>query len=398
MSAGVAVRDEPTAAPNKVTVPIEWHLLTGEYPPQHGGVSDYSRLIARGLAEAGDRVVVWAPPSSDVDVPDHPRIDVQRLPDRFGPSSWRVIGNALDGTSEPYRLLVQYVPHAFGWKGANLPFCVWLRARRRDHLWIMFHEVAYPFERGAGLRRHALAAINRAMVSLLGASVERSFISIPAWQPGVEAAMRKGTPIKWLPVPNAIDVVDDKKHVSEIANRYGQGHPLVGHFGTYGALIRPLLDSAVASLLESSDCRVLLIGRGSKEACAEFASVRPELAGRVHAAGSLDSRDVSLHIQACALMMQPYLDGVSSRRTSAMAALAHAVPVVTTDGPLSEPVWRDSEAVVLVPARDSDALAAAVASLASDPARLRELSRRGRELYDSRFHIRHTIAALRASA
>src|SRR5207248_6476969 len=29
---------------------IEWHVLTGEYPPQPGGVSDYTRQVARGLA------------------------------------------------------------------------------------------------------------------------------------------------------------------------------------------------------------------------------------------------------------------------------------------------------------------------------------------------------------
>jgi glycosyltransferase involved in cell wall biosynthesis len=396
MSSRVAMLHEPATAPNRAMVPIEWHVLTGEYPPQDGGVSDYTRLIARGLAEAGDRVVVWAPPPSSEKSADHPHIDVRCLPDRFGPASWRVIGDALDRTSEPYRLLVQYVPHAFGWKGANVPFCLWLRARRRDHLWIMFHEVAYPFERGAGLRRHALAAVNRAMVSLLGASVERSFISIPAWQPGVQAAVRKGTPLKWLPVPNAIDVVDDKKKSAEIASRYGQDRPLVGHFGTYGDLIRPLLDSTVVSLLARSDCRVLLIGRGSREACAELASAHPELAGRLHATGSMNAADVSHHVRACALMMQPYPDGISSRRTSAMAALAHGVPVVTTEGPLSEPVWRDSGAVLLVPAQDSSAMAAAVASLVADPVRLRDLASRGRELYESRFHIRHTIAALRA--
>jgi hypothetical protein len=63
---------------------------------------------------------------------------------------------------------------------------------------------------------------------------------------------------------------------------------------------------------------------------------------------------------------------------------------------LSEPIWRESGAVVLVAAGAAEALATAVASLAADPGRQRELSRKSRELYDSRFHIRHTIAALRA--
>ena len=40
---------------------IDWHIITGEYPPQPGGVSDYTRLVAEGLAAAGDAVTVWAP-------------------------------------------------------------------------------------------------------------------------------------------------------------------------------------------------------------------------------------------------------------------------------------------------------------------------------------------------
>jgi len=38
-----------------------WAILTGEYPPQPGGVSDYTRLVAEGLAVGGDEVHVWAP-------------------------------------------------------------------------------------------------------------------------------------------------------------------------------------------------------------------------------------------------------------------------------------------------------------------------------------------------
>ena len=160
--------------------------------------------------------------------------------------------------------------------------------------------------------------------------------------------------------------------------------------------ITPLLTATVLPLIANSDCRVLLIGRGSREICDQLSSLHPELAGRLQATGALAAGDVSRHIRACTVMMQPYPDGVSSRRTSAMAPLAHGVPIVTTDGRLSESIWRETGAVVLVPAGEADALATAVASLAADPARQHDLSRKSRELYDSRFHIRHTIAALRA--
>jgi len=206
----------------------------------------------------------------------------------------------------------------------------------------------------------------------------------------------KGTPLKWLPVPNAIDVIEDPRASADIASRYSQGHPLVGHFGTFGALITPLLTATVLPLIADSDCRVLLIGRGSREVCEQLSSLHPELVGRLHATGTLAADDVSRHIRACTVMMQPYPDGISSRRTSAMAPLAHGVPIVTTEGPLSESVWREAGAVVLVPAGEAATLADAVASLAADPTRQRDLSRKSRELYESKFHIRHTIAALRA--
>ena len=38
-----------------------WHIVTGEYPPARGGVSDYTFAIANGLASAGDEVNVWCP-------------------------------------------------------------------------------------------------------------------------------------------------------------------------------------------------------------------------------------------------------------------------------------------------------------------------------------------------
>ena len=392
----------PAACQSSAAAPaaaaFEWHILTGEYPPQPGGVSDYTRLVAQGLADAGDHVVVWAPPAPGPDAPRDARVEVRRLPDCYGPRSLGLLSEALDRAPRPHRLLVQYVPHAFGWKAANLPFCLWLRWHRRDRVWVMFHEVAYPFDLRAGVWKNALATVNRVMASLVGASAERAFVSIPAWRPIVGAVTRAGTPVTWLPVPSAIAVVSDRRASDEIAARYGQGHLLVGHFGTYGDVMTPLVDAAVVSLLERSDCRVVLMGHGSTAARRHLVAAHPDLSERVLAAGSLTAEDVSRHVRACAVLMQPYPDGISSRRTSAMAALAHGMPVVATDGPLTEPIWRTSDAVVLVRPGDADGLAAAAAALLADPARRTDLARRAAALYDAQFDLRHTIAALRISA
>ena len=65
---------------------VSWQLITGEYPPQPGGVSDYSQQVAAGLAEAGDDVQVWAPSAEKMDSKDR-GVSVHGLIDRFGPRS-----------------------------------------------------------------------------------------------------------------------------------------------------------------------------------------------------------------------------------------------------------------------------------------------------------------------
>jgi glycosyltransferase involved in cell wall biosynthesis len=170
-------------------------------------------------------------------------------------------------------------------------------------------------------------------------------------------------------VPSGIPVVKDPAAVATIRAQYGDGHQLVGHFGTYGGLIKPLLAGCLSPLIETSDCRVLLLGHGSDAACQEMVARDPRFADLVHATGALSAAELSRHISACDVMLQPYPDGISSRRTSAMVALAHAVPMVTTAGALTESISQGSEAVVLVPVGDHEALAAATATLLADPMR-----------------------------
>ena len=378
----------------------DWQIITGEYPPQHGGVSDYTHLVAEELARAGDAVTVWAPPVriADRGWPNDGPVRVERLPDHFGLRSLRHLSRELDQRPGPRRLLVQYVPHAFGWKGGNVPFCAWLRSRRRiDSIWVMFHEVWYPFGRDDSLAHNALAAVNRVMASLVGGAAERAFVSIPAWQPLVQNVIG-GRPVDWLPVPSSVPVAADPGETVRVRARYAYGSPLVGHFGTYGRPICALLEPAIHAIVRRTSAQVLLLGRRGDAVARDFEERHGDLKGRVVGAGLLSPQELSHHIAACDVMVQPYPDGVSTRRTSAMAALAHARPIVTTSGWLSEALWEDTGAVALVPVDAPDAMAAATAALLDDEKARCELSARARATYVDRFDVAHTIRALRERA
>jgi len=82
-------------------------------------------------------------------------------------------------------------------------------------------------------------------------------------------------------------------------------------------------------------------------------------------------------IDVCAL---PYRDGASFRRGSLMAALAHGLPIVTTDPRVRVPELANGRAVWLVPPEDPGALAQGIARLANDAPLARSLAAAAAEL------------------
>jgi hypothetical protein len=112
----------------------------------------------------------------------------------------------------------------------------------------------------------------------------------------------------------------------------------------------------------------------------------------------LTTEQLSVHMRACDVMLQPYPDGVSTRRTSAMAALAHERALVTTSGSLTEAFWALDHAAVLMPAGDTTRIVDAVVSLLTDANRRTLLGARALALYRGRFDVVHTIKALRRPA
>jgi glycosyltransferase involved in cell wall biosynthesis len=361
-------------------------------------VSDYTRLVAAGLASAGDAVTVYSPPypeskSSDVGVSLH------RLPDHFGPRGLLALDRALAARPRPDRVLVQYVPHAFGWKGMNVPFAAWVAARaaRVAPVWVMFHEVMFSDAPGQPLRHAVLGRVTRAMARMLAKAADRVFVSVPVWNPVLRRICRTARPGEWLPIPSSVPDAADPAAVAAVRARLGPGATVVGHFGTFGAMNADLIGPPLAALLRRSADRVaLLVGRNGPAFRDRLTGEHPDLAGRVTAPGELPAAAVADHLAACDVLLQPYPDGASSRRTSLMAGLALGVPTATNLGFLSEPVWAECPGVVAAPSADPAELAAAAGRLLGLPPA--ERAARGRAAaawYRARFAVVHTVARLR---
>jgi glycosyltransferase involved in cell wall biosynthesis len=294
---------------------------------------------------------------------------------------------------------VQYVPNAFGYKGMNLPFAAWLASRARSiaPLWVMFHEVMYAF-RWRPAKFALLGAVSRVMARLVAGAADRVFVSIPAWGELLKRHCPRMQCAEWLPVPCTLESMADQARVAEVRDRLAPpGTLLVGHFGTYGRPIAELLEPAVADLLRlEPSAKLVLIGRGSDEFGKRFLATRPEFSSRVAATKELSPADVCAHLQACDLLVQPYPDGVSSRRTSAMAALANGTPLVTNLGALSEPLWSNG-AVVAAATPDPISVSKLTHGLLADPPARAGLGERGATLYRDAFSLNHTVERLRGA-
>jgi len=160
-------------------------------------------------------------------------------------------------------------------------------------------------------------------------------------------------------------------------------------------MLRPL---TLDLLGRRSDVAVLFLGDGSAEFLDDLVAQEPWIRERVHATGRLCAVDLSCHLSACDLMVQRYPDGISARRTSAMAPLSHGIPIVSSIGIHSEPIWAQTGAVALASTDDVESLATQVERLLGDDTERRRVGSAGLTLYARRFDLKHSIDALREGA
>lgn len=353
------------------------HLLTGEYGPKAGGVGAYSQLLVEALSRRGLPVRVW-------DVCD-PALR-QSLPDAL--------------RTQPGYVLLQYVPNVLGARGANVAFCQWLQSLRREgaDIRVMFHEPYMYLSWNPAL--NALAMVQRLMAGILLRSSSRTYISTEQWRRYLVSYAPTGMTFTVLPIPSTLPGDAPEASVAEWRSRLAAGYEtLAVHFGTYGDHVAKELEPMIAALVNRLEgVRFICIGRGSEAFVERLVAQHPSLSGRLHGTGALDRAAAAAALAAGDVALQPFPDGVTTRRTSVMAPLALGVATVTSRGFLTEKVWGEAPSVALAPASDVGAHVAAVESLLRHEVTRKQLGDFGRRFYAERFSIERTVNILVADA
>jgi len=311
-------------------------LVTGEYPPMEGGVGAYTRELARAMVGMGHDVHVFtrkgahSPESSN-----DPGITVTGVVrSKWG---WGTLGSIARWANENALDIInlQFETAAFDMH----PSIHWLGSRLTPHpLVVTFHDLRPPylFPKAGFARTMVMKKLAQDASGVIATdrADERELDS--------HCSLRMLT---WIPIgSNVRDELPPDFDRSAWRAKIGvsAGDLLISYFGflneSKGGLV---LVEALKCLVDAgTPAHLVMIGgrAGASDPTNHAYAGRVDamiaktgLTERVTWTGFVDNTTLSCYFHSSELTALPYLDGVSLRRGTLMAALEHGMPIVTTE-------------------------------------------------------------------
>jgi glycosyltransferase involved in cell wall biosynthesis len=279
-------------------------------------------------------------------------------------------------------VVLQYNPFSYGRWG----YAPWLpaalkrlnRKRPRPIIAVMVHEPYMPL---SGLRASVMGVWQRYQLAKVRRAADVTFVSVEPWLKTVRRWGPTG-PIHHVPVgSNLPDMRSERESARAELGVDGRTIVLAAFGTSHPSRMMDRIGGSARALSESGH-PVVLLNLGVNAPIPEGI---PKSV-RVETPGFLEPVQVARRLSAADLFMAPFVDGVSSRRGTFVAALQHALPIVGTEGSLTDPFLRNAtSACRLVPAGSPQRFAETVVELADQPSEREKLSQGARLLYEREF-------------
>lgn len=359
-------------------------LVTGEYPPMEGGVGAFTRELAKAMADSGHEIHIItdrkARPQSDQrrirDLIEPIDLGFARIHPRIRNWGWSSLAAITDIVLRQQLQIVniQYQAAAYHMRSPAINFLPW-RLKGVTKTAVTFHDLRTPylFPKAGRLRETAVQFMARQAHGVIVTNLE-----------DFQALSRRGhSPLCQIPIgsnittymASASEIAEARDHLGLVSSDH-----LLGYFGflheSKGA------DTLVTALSQLDPAtHLVFIGgqRGSSDSVNNqlfLGQLKKRihdlgLSARVHWTGFVSDEEVSTYLQASDLIVMPYRDGVSLRRGTLMAILAHGRPLITTTPLVPTPELEHGLQAWFVTPGDPAALAEAIRRVSAD-ASLRE--------------------------
>jgi glycosyltransferase involved in cell wall biosynthesis len=351
-------------------------FITGEYPPMQGGVGDYTWTLGSTLISQGLDIHVL---TSQEAGPSHlsPRgvSNVYPLVPAWGWGMRSQVAELVQDV-QPDVVHIQYQAAAFRLHPAINLLPRFLHGRRRSvQVAVTFHDlrVPYLFPKAGPLRwRSNLELARRSDLAIVTNAEDHIRLHGYADLGGKLREIPIGANVQPDP-PAGFD-----RNQQRARWDVGPQDLLLCYFGFLNASKgAEELVTAVAQVASSGAPVHLLmlggqVGASDPTNQAYLEQVRAlienlGIAPRVHWTGFTEASQVSANFLASDIAVLPYRDGVSFRRGSLMAAIAHSLPVISTEPAVAIPEIVHGETMWLAPVGSAEALADAIGCLWNDP-------------------------------
>ncbi len=332
--------------------PLKVLLVTGSYPPQFCGVGDYSARLASSLVHAGCLVDLLASGKA-------PREMVGGVGVRREMGDWSIFRlglfkRILNETS-PDLIHFQYPSRGFGWKLLPVLLPLWLRIFRPS---LPVVTTLHEFRGSHPLRKlsYLFFTLFSCRVVTPSEGVRKSLESFYPWTKGKTQVVPVGSFL------NAVGGGVSKEKGYPLLVFLGFLLPEKGPWEALQALALILPDFPEARLLFASE---LKDEKPFYRQLAEEAR-RLSLEDRVVFLGRVEPRALARLLKRADMVLLPFRDGASTRRSTLSSAITLGACVVTTETPDLLPDFRRG-GVVLCKPKDPRSLAAAIRSFLRHP-------------------------------
>jgi len=353
-------------------------IFSAAWPPKTDGIGDHSYRLAHGLADRAS-IRVWTHAQDRLD--RIPGVTVEGALDAS--RRWSVMGVADRVLADrPDAVLVQFNQFSWGKRGFNpwLPAAVAKLAREGVRVGVMFHEMVVP---ATTARFRAMRLWQVRQYRSLARSATVRFYSIQPWADEQRGLARSAA--VHLPVGSNLPGASVTREASRARHGFGEDEVVLGVFGTAhpSRLVGHVAEAVGVLRAAGRSVAVLYVGPDGEAIGSSLGSA----GARIVSPGRLPGQEAADALRGVDVFVSPFIDGVSTRRGSMMAALRVGLPVVGTHAENTDRLLLEANgrSICLTPMRDKGAFASAVARLATDREAARAMGESGAAMYRARF-------------
>jgi glycosyltransferase involved in cell wall biosynthesis len=348
-------------------------IVTGRVHPHICGIGDHSINLAASCKKKLNLQI-------DLIVEKGCKSEVE--PIRIWPyvESWSKLGfqDLLDWleTEKVETVILQYAPWLYSSQGFDLDIIYfWQQCNQRFKTLLIAHETYFWFIKYPGT--WVVGLLQQYVLRALIKSSDQIFCASELYLHRLQRFSNSKSKIHYLPIPSNIPVQPlSPSQKQSLRQKLGitPEQLVITLFGC-GESILPNWISALDLYLNSNYSIIwLLLGNAQSLKPLKNPAIRP---------GYLATIELSQYLQISNLMLMPHRFGISAKRTSLMSALEHGIPVIGTDGMLTDSFLRQLPSVFLAPENSYPAFEKQVLSSLTQLPNLDNLAKVTQNYYDS---------------